>query len=105
MAFFLSHVSSTGGLAPVEVAAILVQVAIFAMEFATLVACGSVVSAAKIAAQLAAITGYFGLVMTNVAPQAAVACQRRGDTHSHQQKHSSYRAFHIILQPHSAVRG
>jgi hypothetical protein len=91
------------GLAPVQVAAILAQVAIFAVQFAALVARRGVVSPPEIAAQLVAITGYFGFVVTNVAPQAAVACQRRGDTHSHQQEHSSYRAFHIISP--AAFRG
>jgi hypothetical protein len=81
---------------PVEVAAILIYVAILATKFAALVACRSIVSVVQIAAQLATIVSDLGLVVTDIAVQTSVAIpgQRGRHAHSDEQENSSNRAFH-----------
>jgi hypothetical protein len=67
---------------PEKLVAVATNVAIFTFEFPAFMTGGPVVSIAQIAAQLAAIVRDPGLVVMDIPPQAAVACQRRGDSDS-----------------------
>ena len=68
---------------PVELTAILIQIAIFASDFPALVASGSVVAISEVAAQFVAVASNLALVVTDVAVQAAVIGKRRHNTHSY----------------------
>ena len=62
---------------PVEFAAIAINVAVFATEFAALVAGRGVVAAVEIAAEFAAIMGDLGFVVTDIATVAVPGKSRR----------------------------
>jgi hypothetical protein len=79
------------------------QIAIFATEFATLMASCAIVAVAQIALEFPAIMRDFGFIVTDVTMQAAIRRERRRDSHSHQQQNPSYGAFHVLLAPSQAV--
>src|SRR5215469_8135067 len=81
----------------VEFAAIAIHVAVFAPEFAALVAGRGVVAAGEIAAEVAAIMGGLCFVAADIAT-AAVPGKSRRHAYSHQQQNSSNCAFHILLR-------
>ena len=73
------------------------QVAILVTKFAALMSSSAVVTMPQIAVQFTAIMCNFGLVVTDVAMQAAIRRERGCDSHSYQQQNPSYRAFHVLL--------
>jgi hypothetical protein len=87
----------------IEFAAVLVQVAIFATKLATLMVGSAVVTVAQVAAQFVPIVRNPGLIVTDVAMQAAIRGERGCYSHACQQQNPSYRAFHVLLAPSQAV--
>ena len=68
---------------PVELAAIAIDVSIFAAEFAPFVTGGGVIAASEIVAQFAAVMCNPSLVVTDVAVQAPVPIPRQRGRHAH----------------------
>src|ERR1039457_4731994 len=93
-------------LAPAQLTAITIHIAVLAAQFPSLVACCGVVAVVEIAVLFAPVVGDSRLVMTDIASQTPVTIpgQRRCNTHSHQQKNPSNRAFHgFSLRPPQAA--
>jgi hypothetical protein len=70
-------------------AAVLMQIAVFTTEFAALMAGGAIVTVAQIPPELPAIMRNFGLIVTDVAMQAAIRRECRPDSHAYQQQNPS----------------
>jgi hypothetical protein len=82
---------------PVQIAAVTVDVAIFAAEFAALVPDGSVAAAVQIVTQFASIQRNSVLVMPDVAPVApCIVGKHRSRAHSQQQQNPSDCPFHLV---------